>query len=331
MQSKNQSRQKYFDLSEHNTPQLIILMTVFLAALASTFLLLLPVVEKVMEAGLDGKVYNAGEHVQYVKETSSPLHETSYYTNWAIDIYINTPQEVRYWFNPLLSLLIPSVIISVIISMFISTMLPREFGFMRQKIEREIANTLDRITLAKYGYHSDEHMDEIAREILTANLRDMHDYEEEWGIYLEDLKAMHKALKWREKNIITKLLTFNDYLKIYLRFYFTEKYGNTVLGYVYVGAAILIIIIGLRGLKFIPSTQPSIIFFALGLEFSLLITYAVTLMYSKQEHENDSDTSSKGTGGNYFMTGDYGNSKEIENLLRVFIRTNKKSKNKKDQ
>ncbi len=329
MQSKNQARQKYFDLSEHNTPQLIILITVFFTAVATTFLLLLPVVESVLESGLDGKVYNAGEHVQYVKDTSSPLQETSYYTNWAIDIYINTPQEVRYWFNPLLSLLIPSVIIAVSFSMFISTLLPRQLGFMRQKIEREIANTLDRITLAKYGYHSDEHMDEIEHEILTANLRDMHDYEEEWGIYLEDLKAMHKALKWRKKNVLAKIFTFNDYLKIYLRFYFTEKYGNTVLGYVYVGAAVLIIIIGLRGLKFIPSTQPSVIFFALGLEFSLLITYAVTLMYSKQEHENESDSGNKSSGSSYFMTGDYGNSKEIENLLRVFIRSNKKSKNKK--
>jgi hypothetical protein len=286
------------------------------------------VVEAVLESGLDGKVYNAGEHVEYVKESSASLHETSYYTNWAIDIYINTPQEVRYWFNPLLSLLIPSLIIGLVISVFISTLLPQQFGFMRQKIEREIANTLDKIALAKYGYQSDEHLDELAQEILTANLRDMHDFEEEWGFHLEDLKTLHKALKWREKNIFTKILSINDYIKVYLRFYFTAKYGNTVLGYVYVGAAVLIIIIGLRGLKFIPSTQPSIIFFALGLEFSLLITYAVTLMYSKQEHETEQDSGNKSSGGAYFMTGDYGNSKEIENLLRVFIRNNKKSKTK---
>ncbi len=328
MQSNNQSRQKYFDLSEHNSVQVSIIIGLFLCSVISVFFFLLPAVESIFEDGLDGKVYNAGEDVQYVKEHGSTVHETSYYHNWAIDIYINTPQETRYWFNPLLSLFIPSIIIGVIISIFITTLLPQRLGFMRQKIEREIAHILDKISLAKYGYQTDDYLDEIAQEVLTANLRDMHDYESEWGIHLEDLKSLHKALKWRNKNLFGKILRFNDYVKIYLRFYFTEKYGNTVLGYVYVGAAILIIIIGLRGLKFIPSTQPSIIFFALGLEFSLLITYAFTLMYSRQDHETEHESGGNHPSGTAFMTGDYGNSKEIENLLRVFIRNNKKTKNK---
>jgi hypothetical protein len=67
------------------------------------------------------------------------------------------------------------------------------------------------------------------------------------------------------------------------------------------------------------------VLFALGLEFSLLIVYAVTLMYARQEDEFVLEqTNSK---SDMLMLGkDFGSSKDIENLLRVFI--NKKSSDK---
>jgi hypothetical protein len=72
-------------------------------------------------------------------------------------------------------------------------------------------------------------------------------------------------------------------VKFYMREYFTDRYANAVLGLVYIGAAILIIVIGIRGLKFLPATDPSVVLGALGLEFMLLITYAVVLMYGRTE------------------------------------------------
>jgi hypothetical protein len=77
-------------------------------------------------------------------------------------------------------------------------------------------------------------------------------------------------------------------------------------------------------LKFIPASQPSLIFFALGLEFSLLFLYAFTLIFSKPEEVNDIGEPERETAkaGIFASTG---NSHEIENLLRVFI--NKKNSN----
>jgi hypothetical protein len=111
---------------------------------------------------------------------------------------------------------------------------------------------------------------------------------------------------------------------MYMRFYFSVKYSNTILGFVYIGAGVLIIIIGLRGLKFIPQTQPSLVIFALGLEFSLLITYAFTLMYTKQEEESTDHQPQQLQQDNALLTNNLGNMKEIENLLKVFIQTTKK-------
>lgn len=113
-------------------------------------------------------------------------------------------------------------------------------------------------------------------------------------------------------------------LNVYMRLYFTEKYGNPILGMVYIGAAVLIIIIGLRGLKFIPASQPSLIFFALGLEFSLLFLYAFTLIFSKPEDVNNIGEPERET-QNTGIFANSSNSHEIENLLRVFI--NKKNSN----
>jgi arginine exporter protein ArgO len=68
-----------------------------------------------------------------------------------------------------------------------------------------------------------------------------------------------------------------------LRNHFTIEYEQAVLGSIYVGAAVLIIIIGLRGLQFIPKERPSLVLFAIALEFVLLIAYAVTLMFSPSQ------------------------------------------------
>jgi hypothetical protein len=91
------------------------------------------------------------------------------------------------------------------------------------------------------------------------------------------------------------------------------------------GAAVLIIIIGLRGLKFIPPTQPSLVLFALGLEFSLLIIYAITLMYSKQDEEKEIEPIYAHSQNNYLNT-DFGSARDIERLLRVFIKSSEKNK-----
>ena len=89
------------------------------------------------------------------------------------------------------------------------------------------------------------------------------------------------------------------------------------------GAAFLIIIIGLRGLKFIPSTQPSLVFFALGLEFNMLFTYAFTLMFSRQEDESKDTLSGNSKHEMEMLSNQFGSDKQVERLLRVFIKSTK--------
>jgi hypothetical protein len=76
-------------------------------------------------------------------------------------------------------------------------------------------------------------------------------------------------------------------ISTYMKFHFTEHYANMVQGLAYAGAAFLIIMIGIRGLKFIPAVKPSPILMALGIEFSLLCLLALTLMYTEEEERTD--------------------------------------------
>ena len=76
-------------------------------------------------------------------------------------------------------------------------------------------------------------------------------------------------------------------LRLYMSHHFTESYANTVTGLAYFGAAILIIIIGIRGLKFIPATRPSLILGAIFLEGSMLALMAFTLLYTQEEERMD--------------------------------------------
>lgn len=73
----------------------------------------------------------------------------------------------------------------------------------------------------------------------------------------------------------------------YMRFHFVEHYANTTQGLAYAGAAFLIIVVGIRGLKFIPAVKPSPILFALGIEFSMLCLLALTLLYTEEEERTD--------------------------------------------
>ncbi len=76
-------------------------------------------------------------------------------------------------------------------------------------------------------------------------------------------------------------------LRLYMAHHFTEKYSNNVTGLAYFGAAILIVIIGIRGLKFIPATKPSLILAAISLEGALLALLAFGLIYTGEEERVD--------------------------------------------
>ncbi len=319
-------KKTYYDLSVHSRRQLTIFLIMLVGFAFVLFKTMLPLSTDIIESYLMGEVYNAGEEIAITLERNSDVQTTNYYFTWAVDTYQDTPQEMRYWINPIYSFTLPILLFSMIISILITTLLPQNIGYMRQKIEREITLALTRIAIYKEGRQNLSIINEIKSDLLNADLKRIHDYTEISPYTVEDLKVLKRALIWLESGFLHKIMNINRGLSMYMRFYFTEKYSNTVLGLVYLGAAFLIIIIGMRGLKFIPSTQPSLVFFALGLEFSMLITYAFTLIFTRQEeetHEGDKNHHEP-----YILSNNYGSDRQVENLLRVFI---KKSDDKKNE
>lgn len=323
MNNNKNKEQNYFELNEHNSLQVTVFALLILAISVAFFFLLLPAAEYMFEGYLLGIVTYDGSSVHYLIDTGSVQKPTNMYLSWAVDIYRGTPQEARYWFNPILSLSIPSLIFGLFLSFILSALLPQSLGYIRQKIERETAGLLDEICLKLYGFHSEEERNVLRKQIMNADLRDLHDYERDWRMSLEDLRVLNKAIKWLNGSYIHKVVNINSGLKVYLRFYFTERYSNNIIGAVYMGAASLIIIIGLRGLKFIPSNEPSLVLFALGLEFTLLMIYAFTLMYSRTESD-DQHLANSQSNGNHSDISDIGSSREVEKLLKAFVKSTPK-------
>jgi ABC-type multidrug transport system fused ATPase/permease subunit len=346
MDKLNKERQQYFELEKHNIFQHILIISMVIFFIILIFYTLLPFIQNsVIGKFMEGESYNQGQYIlkekflttdkfiassdelkKILQETPNKVEQTNYLFSWALNIYHDSPQDARYWFDPILSLLLPISLFSFLLSLIFTSILPKKIGLMSHKIERELINVLDKIHYDIYGFYSNTNNKELIDEILNADSRLLHNYSDKWKVLHEDLKIIQKALKWRNGNFLYRIFHPWAGLGFYLRFYFTEKYGNFILGLVYIGAAVLIIIIGMRGLKFVPSTQPSIIFFALGLEFSVLLTYAFTVMYSRSDSESEQEQSNKSENKHNNFTLDLGSTKEVENLLRAFIR-NPKIKN----
>lgn len=325
MQNETIKAKSIYELSEHNYVQFMIFFFLLVGFIYIFLQLMFPIMQYFFEHVLKGTIYNkSGLILNYYTDLPLPVERVSYYLSWAVDLYVKTPGQARYWFNPLLSLLLQSTIFSIAVTIIISAVLPEKYGLMRQKIEREILTFIEKIILANYGFNDDKIYSDLLNKLRDATPRDLYEYSNSWRIPFDDLKVLNKAIIWMNSGFFYRLLHVNDGIRMYMRFYFTVRYSNTVLGFVYIGAAVLIIIIGLRGLKFIPPTQPSLVLFALGLEFSLLIFYATTLIYSKQEEETVLQFNPSTETNSLLMVKDLGaDSKEIEKLLLAFIKSKK--------
>ncbi len=345
--NKNHIRTEFYELSAHHTSQFVLFILISAVCTIFAFWTLLNLSEYIIKGFLYGEVTHDGtertmlitdepdhsyihEHELWEKDMADiksdkkaiTIIKTEYYTNWSVDLNIGTPSEVRFWINPTFSFFVPSIIIGIILAALTTSILPLSIGFMRRRIEREIVYNLDKICYIVHHYYSKDKNAEIEQMILNADIHDLHIFEKDWGIPIDEIKIIHAALKWRNSSSIYRALHIVKGINIYLRLYFTEKYANAILGFVYIGAAILIIIIGLRGLKFIPATQPSPIIFSLAVEFSLLLTYAFTLIFAKPEqvdsfYDNEEEIKSNS------IISPQDNSRDIENILRAFIKKEK--------
>ena len=97
---------------------------------------------------------------------------------------------------------------------------------------------------------------------------------------MDDFVDVHR---WTNGHSVNPIIP----LKFYFRYRISTKYSNLIQGFVAGGAAVLIFIIGLRGLKLIPAEEPSLILMALSLEFMLLIVLMFSFAGSAQEERLD--------------------------------------------
>ncbi len=325
MASTLEKNKSYIELAQNDFKQTAIFIVLALVLFVVFFKLETPFLEYFFKSFLNGQVYNeTGKVLSYSLDEAFPKKSVDYVFAWAVDVYKGTSQETRYWFNPFLSTFLQTAVFAFVFAAVFTAVLPRKWGYLRQKIDRETMNAIAKISYAVYGEQSEALQNEILEKIYSSDIKNLFALSDEWGIPVEDLVYLQKTVRWRETPFLRRLLKVNNGLQSYMRFYFTVRYANYVLGSVYLGASILIIIVGLRGLKFVPPTQPSLVLFALGLEFTLLVVYAVTIMYSKSEAENEIISKAPKNGETGASALSNKNVKELEKLLRVFISGDKK-------
>jgi hypothetical protein len=305
----------YFRLAEATLLQKIILTISIVAGIILFYAVLIPLIKYFVVTTLNGAVHSgSNELVSYTLDNTKIQRRTDPLFVWAVDLYLKTPTAARFWFQPIFSMSMIAILFGVVIGVYITTFLPLPFGYFKQKIEREIINTLDKIYYKKFFAHIDAFtQQELMNEIGSADLRGLHRFSSEYDVPVDDLTILQNAILWKKSNILYQSVHFLKGIKIYMRNHFTDKYSNTILGFVYFGAAFLLEIIGLRGLKFIPVSEPSLIFFSLGLEFSILITYASTLCFSKPENVEEQPKPQ-------FDAKSSVSDPNLERLLRIFIK-----------
>jgi hypothetical protein len=165
-----------------------------------------------------------------------------------------------------------------------SLVLPDQLGFMKMKVLREVDSIRKRIKLqanistdAELNQWFSWSRNDIEAEAERRNLQTS---------VISEISDGADAERWLQRNMIGQL-SFMPAVRLYMSHHFTGKYANNVQGAAYVGAALLIIVIGVRGLKFIPPEMPSPLLFSLFLEFSLLVLLGVTLIYTEEEERLD--------------------------------------------
>ncbi len=168
------------------------------------------------------------------------------------------------------------------------------------------------------GKKSLEYDDVFDENVNLVTFREIHLYSRIKEFFsdfvLKEIEDTKNGLLWRRNHsLILKGL------RLYMSHHFTEKYSNNVTGLAYGGAAVLIVTVGIRGLKFIPPTKPSIILFATFLEFSMLSLLAFTLIYTEEEERMDKMLKKMEDGNRSSLEALKGQQHDIHQLANVLV------------
>lgn len=126
-------------------------------------------------------------------------------------------------------------------------------------------------------FTNDVDLVEFRREVLLLRVKEFFS-----DFVVKEIEDTKHGIEWTHNR-----MKFLKGLRLYMSHHVTEKYSNTVTGLAYGGASVLIVVIGIRGLKFIPSTKPSLILAAISLEGTMLALLAFTLLYTEEEERMD--------------------------------------------
>jgi hypothetical protein len=225
--------------------------------------------------------------------------------------------------SPWLTFGIFSVFFGFLMGVIITTMLPRSIGYVSNKIERTIVD-VNRKIMDQTGWSRSEvarvtttpesilvaaGFPEQSRAALDRNSVVDPDADIE-PVVRNEIDDVIGGNRWRRAKF-----RFMSGLRLYMVRHFSEKYSNNVQGFAYGGAAILIVVIGIRGLKFIPATEPSVLLFAISLEFTMLLLLAVTLFYTEEEERMDKLTNDLRKSATRTSTSADAQSKQLDRIL----------------
>ncbi len=311
------SRVRYIELRKNTPTQVVLFLVIFVSFSFAFFRFVgIPVAEKLFAESFNAKLETSGEG----------LNE---FTNWRMTVepprgkhgeVLGDQQDVKiYYYSPLLAIFPVILAVGLLGAGLLTAVMSPRNGYVRQKIEREIINALHHYAHVAHSEHGDADITEISDTIKKADLHRLHELEETWNVAFTDLEVLQSAIRWRERSMLMRLMRVDDAMRLYLRNHFTIRYENPVLGFIYIGAAILIIIIGLRGLQFIPKDRPSLVLFAISLEFTLLIVYAITLIYTKESEQQEVESGMMDVQSLFSGSASPSSTKQAEKLLRMFV------------
>lgn len=124
----------------------------------------------------------------------------------------------------------------------------------------------DAATIAD-GHHA------FVRNTLISRMREAFSVSVEHSI-----RSLQRARAWQENHL--RLLSG---IRLYMSEHFAVNRSNNVQGFAYAGAGLMIVVIGLRGLRFIPASRPSLIVASISLECVLLFALGLTLFFQREE------------------------------------------------
>ena len=190
--------------------------------------------------------------------------------------------QTLYFVNPYIAFLPLHIFIAGVGAFLISLFLPGKssLAWVRHKLDREY-HRVGTLLMKQFEAHGVdfEQIFQLPREKREQFLR-LTTLPE---VVITEVEDYIDAHRWEHDESNNPLIP----VKFYFRYRVSASYGNLIQGLVSGGAAILIFVIGLRGLKMIPAEEPSLILMALSIEFILLIVLMITFAGSAQEERLD--------------------------------------------